>query len=155
MKFNKFHGLFCTLRRFIHKYQMAGRVLEESNEAYNGTLWFVKGYLKSMPNTKQRVHTTTSREQGNTKGPIPEARLHVQKVSTGNKRGPQQAKARAVEGGDIMGDERVFAELDGERYVKLPNGNLLLECWIDIYEWFEGGKAPNEWIVRLNKSAPT
>ena len=83
------------------------------------------------------------------------ARLNVQKVSTGNKRGPYQAKARAVEGGDIMGDERGFAELDGESYVKLRNGNLLLECWIDIYEWFEGGKAPNEWIVRLNKSAPT
>ena len=24
---------------------------------------------------------------------------------------------------------------------------------MDIYEWFEGGKAPNEWMVRLNKTA--
>ena len=108
-----------------------------------------------MPNKKQRVHTTTSREQGNIKWPILEARLNVWKVSAGNKRGPYQAKARAVEGGVIMGDERGFAELDGESYVKLPNGNLLLECWIDIYEWFEGSKAHNKWIVRLNKSAPT
>ena len=45
-------------------------------------------------------------------------------------------------------------ELDGERDVKLPSGNLLLECWIVIYVWFEGGKAPKEWIVRLNKTAP-
>ena len=92
MAFNKFHGLFCTLHRFIHNYQMAGRVSEESNEAYNGTLGFVKGNLKSMPNKKQRVHTTTSREQGNIKGPILEARLNVQKVSAGNKRGPTKQK---------------------------------------------------------------
>ena len=34
--FNKFHGMFCTIRHFIHKYHMAGRISEESNEAFNG-----------------------------------------------------------------------------------------------------------------------
>ena len=53
-----------------------------------------------------------------------------------------------------MGGRGGVVELDGERYVKLSNGNLLLECWMDIYEWFEGGRAPDEWIVRLNKTAP-
>jgi hypothetical protein len=29
-KFNKFHGMFCTIRDFVHLYEMTGRVSEES-----------------------------------------------------------------------------------------------------------------------------
>ena len=36
--FNKFHGMFCTIHHFIHKYHMAGRDLEESNEAFNSLM---------------------------------------------------------------------------------------------------------------------
>ena len=36
--FNKFHGMFCTIRHFIHKYHMVEQVSEESNKAFNGTL---------------------------------------------------------------------------------------------------------------------
>ena len=25
---------------------------------------------------------------------------------------------------------------------------------MDIYEWFEGGKSPKEWVVRMGYSAP-
>ncbi len=35
--FNKFHGLFCTVRRYVHTFHMAGRVSEESGESFNGT----------------------------------------------------------------------------------------------------------------------
>ena len=44
--------------------------------------------------------------------------------------------------------------MDGERYVKLPDENLLQESWMDVYDWFAGGRAPNEWIVGLNRTAP-
>ena len=134
---------------------MAGRVSEESGEAYNGTLKVVKGNLKSMPLKKQRIATTTAREQGNIKGSILEARLQIQESIKGKERGPQRPKARTIKKRYIVDGGGGVVELDGERYVKLSNGNLLLECWMDIYEWFEGGKAPNEWIVRLNKTAPT
>ena len=60
-----------------------------------------------------------------------------------------------------MYDERValsvsreFVEVDRERYVKLPNDNLLQESWVDIYDWFADGRAPKEWILGLNKTAP-
>ena len=71
--FNKFHGLFCTIRQFVHTYHMAGRVSEESGEAYNGTLKFIKGNLGSMPNKNKRITTTMAKEQGNIKGSILEA----------------------------------------------------------------------------------
>ena len=96
-KFNKFHGLFCTIRRFVHTYHMAGRVSEESGEAYNGTLKVIKGHLKSMPLKEQRIATTTAREQGNIKGSILEARLQIQEFIKGKERGSQRPKARTIE----------------------------------------------------------
>ena len=59
-KFNKFHAMFCTIREFVHRYEMTGRVLEESNESFNGTLAEIKDHLKSMPGTKQRIGVTNS-----------------------------------------------------------------------------------------------
>ena len=35
MKFNKYHGMFCAIRRFVHKYEMVGRISDESNEAFD------------------------------------------------------------------------------------------------------------------------
>ena len=37
----------------------------------------------------------------------------------------------------------------------LESGNLLPEKWLDIYEWFLGGKAPRDWLDRLHKTAPS
>ena len=31
---------------------------------------------------------------------------------------------------------------EDDRYVKLTNGTLIPEKWLDIYEWFAGKKAP-------------
>ena len=46
MKFNKFPArMFCSICRFIHEYEMAGRISEESNEAFNATPVNVKSRL--------------------------------------------------------------------------------------------------------------
>ena len=63
MKFNKFHGLFCTTRDFVHKYHMAARVSEESNEAFNAVLASVKRMLRCMPATVGRIKTTNQQTQ--------------------------------------------------------------------------------------------
>ena len=42
MKFNKFHGMFCTMRRYVHTFHMVGIISEESNEAFNEILIEVK-----------------------------------------------------------------------------------------------------------------
>ena len=55
VQFNNFHRLFCTTRNFIHKYHMAGRVSEESNEAFNAVLANVKQMLRTMPATGGRM----------------------------------------------------------------------------------------------------
>ena len=154
MKFNKFHGLFCTVRHFVHEYHMAGRVSEESNEAYNGTLKHVKGPLRAMPVKGKRIETITNRAQRNIKGPVLDAKLKTQSSIKGKRRGPQKKKAMVTEDRYVVGNGGGVHEIDGERYVLLPTGNLLPECWMDIYEWFEGGKAPKEWVIRMGYSAP-
>ena len=55
MKFNKFHGMFCTIRRYMHTYHMLGRISEDSNEAFNVTLAEVKSKLKIMPTMTTRI----------------------------------------------------------------------------------------------------
>ena len=42
---------------------------------------------------------------------------------------------------------------EDDRYVRLTNGTLIPEKWLDIYEWFAGKKAPKEWIERMTRSA--
>ena len=44
--FNKFHGLFCAKRNFIHKYGMVWRVSKESLESFNTVLAEVKRVLR-------------------------------------------------------------------------------------------------------------
>ena len=95
-----------------------------------------------------------NRAQGNIKGPVLEAKLKTQYSIKGKRRGPQQKKAMVTEDRYVVGNGGGVHEIDGERYVLLPTGNLLPECWMDIYEWFEGGKAPKEWVIRMGYSAP-
>ena len=71
---------------------------------------------------------TTTREQGNIKGSILEARLWIQNSMKGKKRRPQRPNARTIKDRYIVGGGGGVVDLDGERYVKLVNGNLLLEC---------------------------
>ena len=152
--FNKFHGMFCTIREFVHKYHMAGRISEESNEAYNGTLAETKKVLRSMPSTTKRIAKITERSQANLKGQVLEYRLKIQKATQGKVRGPQKPRAQVHDERAVLSMSGEFVEVDGERYVKLPDGNLLQESWVDIHDWFAGGRAPKEWILGLNKTAP-
>ena len=46
--FNKYHVIFCTLHNYVHLFHMAGRVSEESNKAYNGTVANMKKVVKCM-----------------------------------------------------------------------------------------------------------
>ena len=90
--FNKFHGMFCTIRRFVHHYHMAGLILEESNEAYNGTLADTKETLSSMPSHKQRINKITERSQGNLKGEVMSSRLIIARKTKGKRRGLKNPK---------------------------------------------------------------
>ena len=153
-KFNKFHGMFCTMRNFIHFYKMAGRISEESNEAFNGTLAEVKARLRCMPTTEQRVEVTNARTQSNLKGHILEEKILLQESITGKKRGPQQPRVRSADGVRVMSRSRDYVVFQGETYFQLSNGNLLPRMWEDIHEWFAGGIAPKEWRDALARTAP-
>ncbi len=46
-------------------------------------------------------------------------------------------------------------ELDRERHVVIDSGNMIPDKWIDVYDWFVGGKAPKDWLNRFNYTSPT
>ena len=49
--FNTFHGMFCSICNFVHKYKMTRRVSEEMNKLFNCVLASVKRLLAAMPAT--------------------------------------------------------------------------------------------------------
>ena len=152
--FNKFHGLFCTVRAFVHKYEMAWRVWEESNESFNAVLAKVKGILACMPATVGRVELIDARTQGNLKGEILQPKLIIMKASEGNKRGPYKIRATSAKSVKIVSSVVGYVDFKGEQYFQLTNGNLLPEAWRDIYEWYAGRVAPKAWRDALAKTAP-
>ncbi len=152
--FNKFHGMFCTVRRFVHTYEMAGRISEESNEAYNGTQADTKAILSCMPCDSKRIQKITERAQGNLKGEVLKSRVQIVKKSSGKKRGPYKRKARVVEDSSLLRSDRPIMMVEGESYVMLGSGNLLPAEWFDLFQWFQGGKAPDDWLERFNLTAP-
>lgn len=153
-RFNKFHGMFCTIRRFVHKFEMAGRVSEEGGEAFNGTQKGTKGDLKCMPSNSKRITKISERSQGNLKGDVLKNRLKIDEKKKGKERGPYKPRTRAAENMMILKVTGSMKEIDGEEYVYLQSGNLLLKKWIDVYEWFLGGRAPQNWLQRFDATAP-
>ena len=69
-------------------------------------------------------------------------------------RGYQKPRAQVHDRRTVLSVSGGFVEVSRERHVKLPNGNLLQESCIDIYDWFAGDRAPKEWILGLNKTPP-
>ena len=136
--FNKYHGLFCAIRRFVHNFEMAGRVSEESNEAYNATLQILKSVLMRMPSNNQCVQKITEQAQGNLKGDVMESRLAINEKKKGKKRGPYKPRARLSDERELLSGQESIREVRGERYMVLGSGNLLNEEWKDIYEWYAG-----------------
>ena len=54
MEFNKFHGLFCGMRNFVHKFESAGRFSEEACESYMAVIEKLKNMLRGMSQTEKR-----------------------------------------------------------------------------------------------------
>ena len=155
--FNKFHGMFCTIREFVHKYEMTGRVSEESNESFNATLAEIKYRVKCMPMTKYRIETTNARTKGNLKGDILDEKISLKKAITGEKRGPQKPRVRTLDNDAPVHTMRsMYVIFKGEKYFKLASGNLIPKKWQDIvyYEWFASGIAPSESRETLDRTAP-
>ena len=106
----------------------------------------LKAVLMRMPSSAKRVQKITERAQGNLKGDVMESKLAIIKKSTGSKRGPYKPRSRMSDEREVLSDEGVVREFKGERYCVLGSGNLLKEEWKDIFYWYAGGKAPDDWI---------
>ena len=87
--FSKYHGLFCTIRKFIRKYKIAGRISKESNEVFNSTIAAI--------NTTTHIEVPNARTQSNLNGEIVQHEVELKKAITGKKRGSQKARFRTVD----------------------------------------------------------
>ena len=83
-----------------------------------------------------------------------ESTLAIQNRIKGGKRGPYKPRVQEDDGTELLSGVRLIREVRGESYVVLSSGNLLPEKWHDIYEWYGGGKAPKDWINRLQMTEP-
>ncbi len=74
------------------------------------------------------------------------SRVQINDTSKRNKRGPYKARARSVDNRNILTASEREKEVDGELYIVLDSGNYLLKIWVDIFQWFQGGKVPDDWL---------
>ena len=155
MKFNKFHGMFCAIRKYVHEYHMAGRISEESNEAFNATLAEIKGRLRCMPVTSTRIKVTNARTQSNLNGEMLDNKVKLKAQVSGKKRGPQNVKAKVLCNLTISNEVREYVVFKEQRYLKLSNGNLLPEAWEDLYNWFRSAIAPKAWREGMANTVPS
>jgi len=73
---------------------MAGRILEESNEAFNATLANMKSRLQCLPMTSTRIETTNARTQATSNGEVLNHKVQLQNELKGKKRGPYKPRVR-------------------------------------------------------------
>ena len=138
----------------MHRYHMTGRILEESNKAYNATMTDVKMFVRCMPTDKKRIKKIAEGLQGNLKGEVATSRLEILRKRKGKERGPYKARRVQRHGRAVISCGRLTREIEGDAYFVLNSGNLLLERWRDVYEWYLGGRAPKDWIEQFNRTAP-
>ena len=107
-----------------------------------------------MASDEQRTQKITERSQVNVNGGVVQKKIEIVNNCKGKPRGPYGKRARRVVDEDILRCVEEIKEYNGERFVVIDGGNWLPEKWLDIYEWFLGGKAPGDWIERLDKTVP-
>ena len=73
---------------------------------------------------------------------------------TGKKRGPYGPRQRYDNGTKVVTSIVGLVKFRGKQYFKLTNSNLVPEIYRDMYEWYEGRKAPKIWRDALANSAP-
>ncbi len=78
----------------------------------------------------------------------------IQKAKKSRRSGPQKHRALEKDGRTMRMLTGEYIEFDGKSYVVLKSGTLLVKKWVDIFEWFAGGRAPQDWIDRFNSTAP-
>ena len=85
---------------------------------------------------------------------ILEEKLTIGASIQGKRRGPQKDKVRIVDERSVVGGSGGSVLLRGDTYLRLQNGNLMWDRWIDIYECFDGGLAPRAWREALISMVP-
>ena len=96
MNCNKFHGMFCFIRRFVYTYEISDRISGESSEIFNATLAHVKSRLRCMPTTSTRIETN-ARTQANLNGKVLDHKVELQDALKGKKRGAYKTRIRKAD----------------------------------------------------------
>ena len=81
-------------------------------------------------------------------------KLFTAEKGTGKKRGPYGPRQRHDTGTKVATSVSGLVTFRDDHYSKLANGNLVPEIYRDMYEWYEGRKAPKIWRDALENAAP-
>ena len=85
---------------------------------------------------------------------VSDKKLFIMEKGKGKKRGCYKPHQRYNTGTKVVMSINGVVTFQGEQYFKLSNSNLVPEKYRDIYEWYEGWKAPRIWRDALANSAP-
>ena len=73
----------------------------------------------------------------------------------GHKRGSHKSRPEIANSGKLVLLVIRNVEFKEKLYFDLRNGNLIMEKWEDINEWYAGGVAPKAWEEAIAKTAPS
>ena len=73
---------------------------------------------------------------------VSDEKLFIMEKGKGKKRGVYRPRQRQDNGTKLVTSIIGSVTFRGEQYFKLTNSNLVPEKYRDIYEWYEGRKAP-------------
>ena len=114
--------MLYTICRFIHKYEMVGRILEESNKVINAIIAEIAKRLRSIPTTTTRIKVTNAQTQSNINREILEHNIELKEAITGKKKGHQKTRSKVVA---ILSMVKEYVVLKEGKYLKLSSENLI------------------------------
>ena len=80
--------------------------------------------------------------------------MFIAEKGTGKRRGLHEPRQRHDTGTKVVTSVIGLVTFRDEQYFKLTNGNIVPEICRNMYEWYEGRKAPKIWRDALANSAP-
>ena len=145
--FLKLHHIMAHLPDFVDKYQMLGRILEESFESVHSLMARIKAMVASMTGDQKRIETANAKCQTKLKPQVMEPSIKITTANIGKKRGPAKNKP-TTQNATTAPIEIAFNEVyvEGRQFIDILDGMARLpKEWKELYLLVTAGKVPQSW----------
>ena len=121
--FLKLHHIMAHLSDFVNKYQMLGRILEESFESVHSLMARIKAMVASMTGDQKRIETANAKCQTKLKPQVMEPSIKITTANIGKKRGPAKNKP-TTQNATTTPIEIAFNEVyvEGRQFIDILDG---------------------------------